>query len=124
MDRYPEQVALVFHHFPLPSHQHAAPAAIAAECADRQGRFWPMYRTLLAGQRTFGSVAWKNFAQEAGVPDHEAFAACLLLSADSFPRISEGIALGQRAGVVGTPTTWINGRVMRPSDAVLSKLLK
>lgn len=40
-------VRLVFRHFPLESeHKFAVPAAIAAEAADRQGKFWPMYRQL------------------------------------------------------------------------------
>jgi protein-disulfide isomerase len=121
---HPDDVAVVFQHFPLRSHGFAIPAAIAAECADRQDQFWPMYRSLLAGQKAFGTVDWSSFAEQSGVPDRERFANCVVLPMDSFPRISDGIALGQRTGVNATPTTWVNGRVMRPTDEILSRLLK
>jgi protein-disulfide isomerase len=37
------KLAVVFRHFPLRSHRHARDAAVAAECAGRQGRFWEMH---------------------------------------------------------------------------------
>jgi len=123
LEAHPQKIAVVFQHFPLPSHQYAIPAAVASECADRQGRFWPMYRSLLNGQRKYGSVEWEAFAEEAGVPDQDAFAACILLPPDSFPRINHGIEVGQRAGVRATPTIWVNGRVTSPTDEALGKLL-
>jgi protein-disulfide isomerase len=123
-EEFPEAVAVVFQHFPLPSHEYAVPAAIAAECADRQGRFWPMVRLLLAGQETLGSLPWERFAENAGVSELAAFSECVKLPADSFPRIRDGRSVGKRTGVTGTPTTWINGRVMRPTEEAVRTLLK
>ena len=37
------QVALMFRHMPLGSHQFAAGAAEAAECAGRAGKFWELH---------------------------------------------------------------------------------
>lgn len=118
---FPDDVAVVFQHFPLQSHEHAIPAAIAAECAERQARFWPMYRLLLSGQRSF---PWEQFAEDAGVSNLAAFADCMTLPQDSFPRIAAGRALGERTGVVGTPTTWVNGRVARPTMEMVRGMLE
>ena len=46
-------VHFVFHHFPLTNvHEHAMDAAIASEAAGKQGKFWPMYEKLFAGEKT------------------------------------------------------------------------
>jgi protein-disulfide isomerase len=42
------KVLLAFRHFPLPNHSRAAPAARAAWCAGRQGRFWEMHDILFS----------------------------------------------------------------------------
>ena len=40
-------------HFPLTRfHKRALPAAVAAEAAAKQGKFWPMYQNLFAGTTT------------------------------------------------------------------------
>jgi len=43
---YPNDVTLVFKHFPLSFHPFAKPAAVASECANEQGKFWQMYDKL------------------------------------------------------------------------------
>jgi protein-disulfide isomerase len=44
-------VALAFMNFPIPQiHPNAGPAAIAAQCAANQGKFWPMHDLLFANQ--------------------------------------------------------------------------
>src|SRR5262245_11239921 len=51
--RYPKDVRLEFHHFPLIQiHQFAMPAALAAEAAGEQGKFWEMHDMLYAKQET------------------------------------------------------------------------
>ncbi len=41
-----KNVRLVFRHLPLAKHERALPAAVAAEAAGRQDKFWPMYALL------------------------------------------------------------------------------
>ena len=106
---YPADAALVFQHFPL-NRPLSVPSAVAVECADRQGKFEPMYRLLFAEQQSLGSKYWVTFAEEAGVPDLAAFNECVKLPADSFPRIQAGRDLGQSRNIGGTPTLCVNGR--------------
>ncbi|HUE96596.1 MAG TPA: thioredoxin domain-containing protein [Longimicrobiaceae bacterium] len=121
---FPDEVAVVMHHFPLPTHGHAVPAAIAAECAAEQDRFWPMHGVLLSNQSSFGTRPWQSFAEDAGVGDLGAFTDCMERPADSFERIELGRAVGERTGVTGTPTTWVNGRVLRATVDQVRDLLE
>ena len=51
LHRYPTEVKLEFHHFPLVSlHQWAMAAAVAAEAAGEQGKFWEMHDMLYQNQ--------------------------------------------------------------------------
>src|SRR5437899_3334453 len=43
---YHNRLRVIFRHFPLATHQHAHEAALAAEAADVQGRFWEMHDLL------------------------------------------------------------------------------
>jgi len=108
--RHPAEVALVFQHFPL-DRPLSTPSAIASECAERQGKFKPMYRLLFSQQESLGSKDWVTLAEEAGIQDLAAFDACLAMPADSFPRIGAGRDLGMRRNVNGTPTLYVNGRL-------------
>ncbi len=117
-DRYPNQVALTYVHFPLPGHRFALPAARAAECAGEQGRFEAMYDRLFEQQESFGLRPWTEFAVEAGVPDSAAFDTRIIEhGANPTPRIAEGTLLGKELDVQGTPTLVINGwKLGRPPN--------
>lgn len=106
---FPGEVAIEFHHFPLHGHEFTIPSAIASECAQRQGRFAAMYRTLYSQMEAIGSRPWKALAVEAGLPDLDSFEECIHLPPEAFDRIAAGRELGERIGVTGTPKVWVNG---------------
>lgn len=118
MHEYPDEVAVVVQHFPLGGHPQAIPAAIATECADLQGRFDQMFRSILLHRDSLGIKAWRRFAEDAAIPDVRSFEACITRPVDSFPRIEAGSDLGGRTGVRGTPTVWVNGRVTTPHNFI------
>lgn len=106
---FPQDVAVVLHHYPLRTHPEAMTAAIAVECAHRQGRVEPYIQSLFLVQETLESEPWSSLARGAGVPDLEVFRRCLQLPQDSFPRIQAGLSLAREAGIRATPTLWVNG---------------
>ena len=101
-------VQFVFRHFPLMStHPQAMAAALAAEAAGRQGKFWQMHAKLFASR---GQLADQHIRQ---------YAAELELDLDKFARdiqskeieahIRQQRLEGARSGVNGTPTFFVNG---------------
>lgn len=108
---FPGRVAIQFHHFPLTGHRFAAPAAIAAECSQRQGRFSEMYHALFSQMDSIGFRSWEAFAADAGIPDSHGFQECIQLPREAFGRVTASVALGRKIGVRGTPKVWINGQL-------------
>ena len=51
---YPKDVKVVFMQYPLPFHDKAEGAAVAALAAHQQGKFWEMHDLLFTNQQTLG----------------------------------------------------------------------
>ncbi|HEX2081296.1 MAG TPA: thioredoxin domain-containing protein [Longimicrobium sp.] len=109
--RWPDDVALVFRHYPLESiHPNAVPAALAAECAAEQGRFEAYHDALFARREQLGTVDWAALAREVGVPDADEFGRCVA-EERHFDRVGQDVAAGDAIGIQGTPTIVVEGRV-------------
>ncbi len=107
--RFSEDVLLVWKHYPLSIHAHARPAAEAAQCAHAQGRFWAFHDALLADADVARVVQGRLDAMAAGVGlDPADFARCVQTRAHQEDVVKDSAA-GERAGVTGTPTVFING---------------
>lgn len=61
------RVRFFFRHFPLPNHEFARPAAIAAHCAGEQGRFWQFYERVFRLQPRLDELGLKGNIQKVGV---------------------------------------------------------
>jgi len=65
--KYPNELSVVYRHFPLigtpedPLHEKAAFAMQAAEAAGRQGKFWEMHDALFAGQTEWTDLSMDDF---------------------------------------------------------------
>ena len=108
------KVRFIYRHFAFLG-QESIWASEATECAGEQGQFWPYHDKLFASQRgenrgAFGKENLKGFARELGL-DGKAFDACLDAGryADKVRSDTED---GKRQKVSGTPTFFINGRVL------------
>ncbi|HVT09351.1 MAG TPA: thioredoxin domain-containing protein, partial [Polyangia bacterium] len=64
---YASDVQLAFKHNPLPFHQQAMPAALAAEAAREQGKFWEMHDKMFKGQVNLQRADLDKYAQEIGL---------------------------------------------------------
>ena len=104
------KVKLVFRDFPLSFHEEAEPAALAAECAHEQGKFWEYHDLLFENQDQLGKDNYKKWAQEAGL-DLPKFTACVE-SKKYQDEVQEDFTEGQQYGVTGTPGFFINGKLV------------
>jgi protein-disulfide isomerase len=110
-DKYAGKVRIVFRDFPLSQiHPFAAKAAEAGACANDQGKFWPMHDKLFANQSKLAVTDLKQHATDLGL-DAEAFGACLD-SGKHAAEIKKSVEEGQRYGLSGTPSFFINGRLI------------
>jgi protein-disulfide isomerase len=110
-EKYAGKVRIVFRDFPLTQiHPNAAKAAEAGACANDQGKFWPMHDKLFANQTKLGVPDLKQHATDLGL-DAEAFGACLD-SGKHAADIEKSLEEGQRLGLSGTPSFFINGRLL------------
>src|SRR5256712_12264703 len=117
-----DQLRFVFRNFPLTQiHPHALHAALAAETAAAQGKFWQMHDAIFHHQHTLEDADLEQFAEAVGL-DLQQYARALA-DQRSLARIQEDVESGERSGVQGTPTFFINGVVYRGSwehDALLT----
>lgn len=110
--KYGEQVRLVYRDFPLSGEGSLSfKAAEAAECADEQGEFWEMHDIMFAKQHRIGDAAGlKSLAREIGL-DTNLFQACLE-SGKYADEVKKDRVDGETYGVMGTPTFFVNGRMI------------
>lgn len=120
LEKYPDQVRLVFMHLPLSMHPWAEPAAVAAGCAARQSTdaFWSLHDFYFGNQDSVSPqnvmavsraqldgagldlAQWNTCATDTtSVPHQEVLA-----------RVRASAAMAQQYGATGTPAFFINGR--------------
>jgi protein-disulfide isomerase len=99
---------LAWRHLPLTEiHPHALGAAVAAEAAHDQGRFWDMHDLLLAAQDKLERDDLRTYAATLGL-DVERFNAEFASDAQ-LERITTDVRGALEAGVTGTPALFVDG---------------
>jgi protein-disulfide isomerase len=117
-DYGPDKLRVVFRQFPLPTiHKHAMISAYAAEAAGFQGRFWEMYDKLYTDQATWSKAPdprtfFLDYARDIGLDVPRFVQDMSSPEADS--RVMFDRQRGMSIGVVGTPTIFVNGRMLTP----------
>lgn len=94
----------------------SATAANAAECANDQDKFWEMHDYLYQHQPPEADISMyntENLTQIAGQigMNTDKFRNCLSKNLDSW-RVNSDRRSGENAGVYGTPTFFINGKMI------------
>ncbi len=107
---FPREVRVAVRHLPLPFHAHAREAALALEAAREQGRFREMSSLLMNRQGEISPEKLGPWAAELGLdlPRFEADRRSKELAA----RVDGHIQAAKDAGAKGTPSTWINGKLI------------
>ena len=128
LEKYPQQVKLVFKNFPLRSHKFARQAATAALAAHAQGRFWEFHDALFASYSNLNEAKVEEIRARFNL-DKSAFDTQRKASQVT-DQIKKDIHWAKKAGVRGTPAVFINGRLQRSrslksfSAAVETELLR
>ena len=109
----PGKVRWRYRDFPLPSHQYSRYAALAAQCAGEQGKFWEMHDQLFTNHQWAQTgknprSLFRSFAQAAGL-DLDKYDACM--DGQRYAgRLQASVQEGEALGVGGTPTFFVNGK--------------
>lgn len=110
-------VRVVFRHFPLTSiHKNAISAALAAEAAGRQDKFWEMHDVLFQAQSEWENAddpkeIFEGYAEALGLDmqqyrkDYE--------SSELSEKVKKDLDLALELGLNATPTFFVNGRRIR-----------
>jgi protein-disulfide isomerase len=104
---WPKDVRVVWKHQPLAMHPNALPAALAAEAARQQGKFWQMHDQLFAHQADLSGPALERLAGELHL-DLARFRAAMS-DPKARARVAADQAFAGRLGITGTPTFLVNG---------------
>lgn len=118
MDSYKDKITFVFRNFPITSiHPNARAAAATAEAAGQQGKYWEMWNLLYNQQDN-----WNNLGIEDRDAKFKSFATELNLNMTQFDKdvasdkvakkITYDQSLGKANGVTGTPTLFLNGKIL------------
>lgn len=111
LEKYPNDVKLVFKHFPLRSHRFALKAALAAVAAHRQGRFWDFHDRLFQNYNRLNEEKIQEISTELSL-DQERFQNDMR-DPQIKAIVQKDLEDGTRAGVGGTPTVFLNGKRLR-----------
>ncbi len=108
------KVKIVFRDYPLSFHPNAQISAEAAECADEQGKFWEFHDLLFTKQND-----WANLTNDQAKGKFGEYAGTVGLNVSNFnscvnsgkytEEVKKDEADGNKYGVTGTPTIFING---------------
>ncbi len=117
--KYGDDITFQFRHFPITQiHQNAMSAHRAAEASAKQNKFWEMYELLYQRQQAWSSSPnasqiMEDYASELGINveqfknDYKSSEINALINAD--------YTAGQKIGVEGTPTFFINNEKVTSS---------
>lgn len=113
---------LIFRHFPLTQlHVNAQISAVAAECANQQGKFWPYHDLLYTNGQADGTnldkLSLEKYADQLGLNKgtlgfgKNKFNQCLESNA-TLATVNADQTEGTKDGVSGTPSFFINGQLL------------
>ena len=124
---YGSRIHFIFRNYPLqiPAHDKSYDAAVAAEAAGMQGKFWDMQNLLFSNQRawtaapTFKEI-WKGYAEKIGLDVDKWQNDMAGIAAKS--RVDWDMARGKALGVNSTPTLYLNGVSIQLEDMTVAAL--
>ena len=115
---YKNKIKLVYLHYPLDQscnthmpkslHIHACKLSYATQCAAEQGKFWEYHDETFDLQPKFSESSYEEIAKKLGL-NLDNFRACMQ-SPKTASLVASDIEQGQKVGLEGTPSIYLNGR--------------
>jgi len=107
---YAGKIKIIFKQFPLGFHANAQKAAEAALFANDNGKFWELHKIMFENQKALDIDSILGYAKQVGL-DADALKAALDSNkyADA---VNADVKAGQGAGISGTPSFVINGKLV------------
>jgi len=108
-----DQLVVRWRHFPILGHLSEA-AAMASECARRQGKFEQLHLRLFAKAPDLSTTSWRAMASEAGVPSPDQLQTCI---GDPETRriVRSHVEMAERLGATVTPTLLLDSLLFKGS---------
>ncbi|WP_263603405.1 DsbA family protein [Chryseobacterium sp. PET-29] len=123
MKEFKGQVKFVFRNFPLSEmHPYARPAAIAAEAADLQGKFWEMHDVIYENQQSLNENFLFQLAEKIGL-NLSQFKEDIQ-KPELEKKVDSDFESGIISGVNGTPSFFINGNKFNGGAEDLLELVR
>ena len=108
---FPDDVQVVWKNLPNESlHEFATPAAMAAHCADEQGRFWDYHDELFNRQSYLSESQFVQIAEQLELNVNE-FTSCYD-ARDTLPIIKKDFQEALGLGLTSTPTLYIGSEML------------
>lgn len=111
---YGSRIRFIFRNYPLsiPAHDKAYDAAVAAEAAGMQGKFWDMQNLLFSNQQAWTAnpgykQMWNEYAQKIGLDVAKFQSDMAGIAAKG--RVDADLQRGRALSVNSTPTIYLNG---------------
>jgi protein-disulfide isomerase len=120
--RYPNQVRLVFHHYPLVQiHPNSMAAHLVAEAAGQQGRYWEMHDLLFETQDQWSKAVnpepeFLTLANRLGLNANQFMQA--VRSPEMQQRVLEDVIRARDLNVEAVPAFYLNGDIIAPPPSV------
>ena len=111
LEKYPGKVKIVFKNFPLRNHKNAMKAAQAALSAGDQGKFWEFHDLLFKNHKNLNDKMIKDIAVVLKLDQSKLDQK--MNSTEITNQIRQDVVDGRKAGVRGTPSVYINGKLLR-----------
>ena len=114
--KYGDDIRIAFRHYPLDFHEHAHMASQAGVYAQEHGKFWEYHDAIFKHVSNLDRDIVERVAGQVGLDvdglkkalDNKTYA----------KRVDEDFAMGEAAGVKGTPAVFINGRLVEGARPV------
>jgi protein-disulfide isomerase len=106
--KYKDKMVFAYRHFPLDQHPLAQKAALVAEAAGVQGKFWEMHDLLFENQDALSDSIFTDLEKQLKLDDAKFQQS--LQDSTLTDKINADKAFGEKVGIDATPTFFLQGK--------------